>query len=134
MKKNGFTLIELLVVIAIIGILSSIATVSLKDARMRAYDASIKSDISHIRTSIEICVDNFEGVYTNCDSVPVQFVPPACSVDLDYIVKAEYQGYVVSADLCHEDGDFCADSEGFAGVVSAREEDDTTPCLLELWP
>ena len=45
---KGFTLIELLVVIAIIGILSTMAVVSLSGARSKADDAKIKSDLSQL--------------------------------------------------------------------------------------
>jgi prepilin-type N-terminal cleavage/methylation domain-containing protein len=53
-KKKGFTLIELLVVIAIIGLLSTLAVVSLNSARQKARDAKRLSDIKQISTSIEL--------------------------------------------------------------------------------
>lgn len=52
-NKKGFTLIELLVVIAIIGILSTLAVVSLGGARERARDAKRVSDVQSIRTALE---------------------------------------------------------------------------------
>jgi type II secretion system protein G len=56
MKKNikGFTLIELLVVIAIIGLLSTLAVVSLNSARMKARDARRQSDLRQISTAMEL--------------------------------------------------------------------------------
>ena len=57
MKKNnqkGFTLIELLVVIAIIGLLSTMAVVSLNNARVKARDARRISDIKQIQTALEM--------------------------------------------------------------------------------
>lgn len=47
-KSSGFTLIELLVVIAIIGILSSLAVVSLGGIREKARDTKRLSDIAAI--------------------------------------------------------------------------------------
>lgn len=53
-KISGFTLIELMVVIAIIGILSSMISVSLSYARMKARDARRISDLTQIRTALEL--------------------------------------------------------------------------------
>lgn len=55
MKNNkGFTLIELLVVIAIIGLLSTLAVVSLNNARQKSRDAKRVSDIKSIQTALEL--------------------------------------------------------------------------------
>jgi type II secretion system protein G len=53
-KQQGFTLIELLVVIAIIGILSTLAVVSLNNARAKARDAKIVSDVKNMQTALEL--------------------------------------------------------------------------------
>ena len=53
-KQRGFTLIELLVVIAIIGLLSTLAVVSLNNARMKSRDAKRVSDIKQIQTALEL--------------------------------------------------------------------------------
>ncbi len=53
-NQKGFTLIELLVVIAIIGLLSTMAVVSLNNARIKARDARRVSDIKQIQTALEM--------------------------------------------------------------------------------
>ena len=53
-KSAGFTLIELLVVIAIIGLLSTLAVVSLNNARTKSRDAKRLSDIKQIQTGLEL--------------------------------------------------------------------------------
>lgn len=65
-KQKGFTLIELLVVIAIIGILSTLAVFSLNNARQKARDAKIVSDIRSIQTQLELYY-NDNGVYPSTD-------------------------------------------------------------------
>lgn len=53
-NQKGFTLIELLVVIAIIGLLATLAVVSLNNARQKARDAKRKSDLNAIATAMEL--------------------------------------------------------------------------------
>jgi len=53
-NKKGFTLIELLIVIAIIGILSSIAVVSVGNVRRFARDSKRLADIRQIQTALEM--------------------------------------------------------------------------------
>lgn len=52
--RRGFTLVEFLVVIAIIGLLSSIALVSLNSARTQSRDAKRKADLLQISKAIEM--------------------------------------------------------------------------------
>ena len=53
-KPKGFSLIELLVVIAIIGLLSTMAVVSLNNARVKARDTRRMGDIKAVQTAIEM--------------------------------------------------------------------------------
>lgn len=57
-KQAGFTLIELLIVIAIIGILSTIATVTLGSSQRRARDAQRKSDLKQVQNALEAYFNN----------------------------------------------------------------------------
>lgn len=66
-KKSGFTLIELLVVIAIIGILSTVASISLVQARRRARDTKRISDIQQVRNGLVI-YNNQRATYPPADS------------------------------------------------------------------
>ncbi|MFA5644399.1 MAG: FISUMP domain-containing protein [Patescibacteria group bacterium] len=67
-NKKAFTLIELLVVIAIIGILATLAIVSLQNARARARDAKRIADIKQIQTALELYF-NDNGAYPASTSV-----------------------------------------------------------------
>lgn len=79
LKKSGFTLVELLVVIAIIGVLSSVVIASLQNARNRASNVAVKSNLSNMRSSVEIIYDNNGQSYgttglaltaNNCPTIP----------------------------------------------------------------
>jgi prepilin-type N-terminal cleavage/methylation domain-containing protein len=117
-RKNGFTLIELLVVIAIIGLLSSLAIVSLNSARDKANDAQIKSDLAQIRTTAELDTDgsgNYSAFVVDDFST---LVPPDCSAtDTNYqLIKStdtDQTSYVAVGQLCGDTANaFCVDSSG----------------------
>ena len=59
-KKNqvGFTLVELLVVISIIGILSTLASVSVNQARIKARDARRQADVTQVRLALNLYYDD----------------------------------------------------------------------------
>ena len=59
-NKKGFTLIELLVVIAIIGILSTLAVVSLQNARKSARDAKRIADVKQMQTALELYFNDWQ--------------------------------------------------------------------------
>ena len=62
MSHRAFTLIELLVVIAIIGLMSTIAVVSLGSARIQAADTKRKAELVQISKALELYYSN-NGAY-----------------------------------------------------------------------
>lgn len=59
--KKGFTLVELLVVIAIIGLLATIAFISLNSARGKARDAKRVSDVRQVMSALELHYNDLNG-------------------------------------------------------------------------
>ena len=68
--RKGFTLVELLVVITIIGILASIALVSLNSARVKARDSRRLADIRQIALGLELCYNETQQY------IPTASFPP----------------------------------------------------------
>ncbi len=62
-NRKGFTLVELLVVIAIIGLLSTLAVISLNSAREKARDATRISDVRQLQTAMELWFDSNSQSY-----------------------------------------------------------------------
>ena len=97
-KQKGFTLIELLVVIAIIGLLSTLAIISLNNARGKARDAKRVSDVKQISTLIEMEAANsssggYDVLPTACDAIGEK--TSACTIggqDLSGITDPTAQG------------------------------------------
>jgi len=63
-QRRGFTLVELLVVISIIGLLSTLAVVSLNSARQKARDAKRIADVKQIQTAMELYYNDKQGYPT----------------------------------------------------------------------
>jgi prepilin-type N-terminal cleavage/methylation domain-containing protein len=92
-KNKGFTLIELLVVIAIIGILSSVVIASMNSARRKSRDARRISDISNIKTALEMYYDSEQSYPAGLavlDDAAAVYIPklpqdPTLAVDYTYV-------------------------------------------------
>ena len=124
MNKKGFTLIELLVVIAVIGILSSIVLVSLNSARNKGTDAKIKGQISSIRGSAELIYDNASSYATVCADSRVAKQLKVGSDTASCYNSASGWVAVMPLKAPATTGDkWCADSDGFSGIIPAA----TTP-------
>ena len=66
-KQSGFTLMELLVVIFIIGVLTSIATVSLRNATEKAKIARAQADLNALAKGIDLLCDDTGRLPSNED-------------------------------------------------------------------
>jgi prepilin-type N-terminal cleavage/methylation domain-containing protein len=76
MSRRAFTLVELLVVISIIGLLSTIAIVSLNSARTKSRDTKRIADIKQIITAMQLYYDT-NGTYPNTGSTGT--LPLSCT-------------------------------------------------------
>jgi len=114
--RSGFTLIELLVTIAIIGILASVAMVSLSSIRVKARDTKRLADIKQIQLALELYYDN-NNIYpvaitsgyslrdvTNIYMSPVPYNPlPSdgnCLADRNYIYQQTDNGASYTLSFC----------------------------------
>ena len=86
-NKKGFTLIELLVVIAIIGLLSTLAVVSLNGARSKARDARRTSDLKAMQSALELYIGDNEnaptlpGSWTALGTALASYLPAGAPTD-----------------------------------------------------
>lgn len=122
MNRKGFTLIELLVVIAIIGILSSIAIVYLSDARQKANDSKVKSNVTTASTQLEL--DRANGETIDADKVTSTIAklgdhPCSGSWSSNNDGSASLSNVAFYSTLCSETTVFCADSQGFRGEIGS---------------
>ena len=109
-SRQGFTLIELLVVIAIIGLLSTLAVVSLNGARQKARDARRMADVKSLQSAVELYIGDNEtpiadpGTWALLSSGLLTYLPGGAPVDpgsneYAYCVDANTDKYLVAAEL-----------------------------------
>lgn len=150
MSSRGFTILELLVVIAIIGTLSSVVMASVNNARVRAYDAKVKAQLSNIRTAAEMYYNTnlnygtatLAGTYTNANGYSTggnscatgQLTSMFASSELAELSKsANYPvgentvicvsngtSFAVSDNLSPGNGYWCVDSNGTSMATSSQ--------------
>lgn len=124
MNKKGFTLIELLVVIAIIGILSSIAIVYLGEARNKANDAKVISNVTTVSTQVE--VDRAGGTTPTADSIDAMITKlgtqPCNRTAYTHTENADFSKVAIYTEMCTtadaSDIVYCADSDSYRGTTT----------------
>jgi prepilin-type N-terminal cleavage/methylation domain-containing protein len=124
--KRGFTLIELLVVISIIGILVTLTSFALNQARESARDARRQSDLELIRSGLELYRSD-KGVYPDS----LTFGSSLVSGSVTYIDKIPQdntpgQNYSYSVGGTKLTYQLCASLEGGGTTVSCAVSCGTT--------
>ncbi len=138
-NSKGFTLIELLVVIAIIGILSSVVLASLKTARAKSADASIKASLNNMRAQAENVYDSAtpNSYATVCtDATVVNALQAARTASGSGVITSTGTAATASAGTCHSDANAWAiaiplktNSSLFACVDSSGQSTTTSVAL-----
>jgi prepilin-type N-terminal cleavage/methylation domain-containing protein len=62
-NRRAFTLIELMIVVAIIGILAAVAVVKFAGMMAKAREASVKGNLTSIRSALHIYYTDSEGIF-----------------------------------------------------------------------
>ena len=90
LKNNtqGFTLIELLTVVAIIGVLATITTVVVNDARNKAKVSQIKSDMVQIRNAAELYRNNTGNYPTSFSVLVPDYLPKLPNNQFSFAVSS----------------------------------------------
>ena len=137
--QKGFTLIELLVVIAIIGLLSTLAVVSLNSARAKARDARREADIKLLNNAIQLYIqENNESPLVPLDSDKICDSTEDCwAADGQFAVAmSTYTAPLVTDPTNTDDyvyvyvssaaANFVGNREGYQLYVKALEKDEST--------
>ena len=103
--SRGFTLIELLVVIAIIGILATVLITQFGSARGKARDSKRVSDITNLRTALELYYDSYSQYPSTTDwttatsNFVTKYAPGGKQPATEYAYTLSGAGYTLSACL-----------------------------------
>lgn len=124
-KRKGFTLIELLIVIAIIGLLATLAIISLTTAQRKARDTKRIADMKSIQTAVELYFSDNSSYPDPADWAALQtdLAPYISQVPVDPNNSSGTQ-YIYA--YCTAGGP-CASSDQYA--VGATLEDTTHTAL-----
>lgn len=110
-------------VIAIIGLLSSLAVVSLNSARQKAQDAQIKSDLSQLRSYMELNAS--DGDYSGITAIPANLDNTPCA-GVSYTLNSATDSWAAASALCSDSATyFCVDSTGAASEKATALGTDT---------
>ncbi|MFC1597912.1 type II secretion system protein [Patescibacteria group bacterium] len=126
-NQKGFTLIELLIVVAIIGLLATLAIVSLTSAQQRARDTKRVADAKAIQTALELYWNESADyptstTWANLASDLSSFIS-AMPVDPDHDDGAVYEYLVL--DTTAPDEYYIATTLENDGHSSLDQDDDT---------
>jgi len=91
-------------------------------------DNQIKANIQWITVDLSINYNQDNG-YLNY-IIPSDYIIPDCSDDDQYNINISEDGesYIIWADLCFEDGVFCADSSRFLGTIEGSINSSSFSC------
>lgn len=118
--SKGFTLIELLVVIAIIGILAALVLVALGNARDKANDARVKSNIGQLRTLAEVHYDNSSASYADFGACVEALNTAETDSDCDSEIEASINSLVDDTNTASTGTAVNANSNATAFCISSE--------------